>query len=131
MGRDGGPDAPELRADGRTVAYARAVAELLERRHPGLVVSRTDRSLRGGRVLVDWARNNAARTTVAPCSLRARALPTVSTPLAWDEVEACREAEELRFTAPDVLERAERRGDPMAEVPGTRQRLPRAPAAAS
>jgi bifunctional non-homologous end joining protein LigD len=66
------------------------------------------KSLRGGKVLVDWSQNNPAKTTVAPYSLRARDEPTVSTPLTWDEVEA---GGTPRFTSDEVLERVEEFGD--------------------
>ena len=46
------------------------------------------KNLRPGKVFIDWSQNNAAKTTVAPYSLRAQPVPTVSTPLTWDEVEA-------------------------------------------
>lgn len=96
---------------GQTSAYAKALAERLEEEHPELVVSRMTKSLREGRVLVDWSQNNPAKTTVAPYSLRARPYPTVSTPVTWDEVVACRKATDLRFLARDVLDRVERLGD--------------------
>jgi bifunctional non-homologous end joining protein LigD len=38
-------------------------------------------------------------------------MPTVSTPVTWDEVEACRSPDDLRFLAPDVLERIDTLGD--------------------
>jgi bifunctional non-homologous end joining protein LigD len=66
---------------------------------------------RPGKVFIDWSQNNPAKTTVAPYSLRAREHPTVSTPLTWKEVEDCEHAEDLVFTAPDVLARVEKRGD--------------------
>src|SRR5436305_11566926 len=66
--------------------YAHAVARRLENEHPELVVSRMTKTLRPGKILVDWSQNNPAKTTVAPYSLRAKATPTVSTPLTWDEV---------------------------------------------
>jgi bifunctional non-homologous end joining protein LigD len=88
--------------------YAHAVAQRLEAEHPELIVSRMTKSLRPGKVLVDWSQNNPAKTTVAVYSLRARPEPTVSTPLRWEEVES-RTA--LRFTAQEVLERVEKDGD--------------------
>ena len=104
--------APVAAADaGRTSAYAKALAERLEEEHPELVVSRMTKSLREGKVLVDWSQNNPAKTTVAPYSLRARPHPTVSTPVTWDEVVACRKATDLRFVAADVLDRLDRLGD--------------------
>jgi bifunctional non-homologous end joining protein LigD len=92
-------------------AYARRLAEKLEREHPELVVSNMKKAIRRGKVLVDWSQNNAAKTTVAVYSLRAREQPTVSTPLTWDEVEHCRRPGDLAFLAADVLERVERQGD--------------------
>jgi len=95
----------------RTSDYAHTLAKRLEQAHPDLVVSRMAKELRPRKVLVDWSQNNAAKTTVAPYSLRARAEQWVSTPLSWDEVEACRSPEDLRFRAEHVLERVEERGD--------------------
>jgi bifunctional non-homologous end joining protein LigD len=92
-------------------ALAKDFAERLERDQPRLVVSRMTRSLRPGKVLIDWSQNNGSKTTIAPYSLRAREHPTVSTPVTWDEVGACRKVADLFFTAPDVLARVEERGD--------------------
>jgi len=83
----------------------------LETEHPDLVVHRMTKSLRPGKVLVDWSQNSAAKTTVSVYSLRARERPTVSTPVTWDEVGACRSFEDLVFTSDDVLDRVERLGD--------------------
>ena len=91
-------------------------AQRLERELPRLVVSRMTKSARAGKVLIDWSLNNASKTTVAPYSLRARDHPTVSTPVTWDEVAACRQLEDLVFTAPDVLTRVETHGDLFAPL---------------
>ncbi len=90
---------------------ARALAEHLEQAQPGLVVSRMTKALRPGKVLIDWSQNNAAKTTVAPYSLRAMAQPTVSTPVSWDEVAACRQPHGLTFTSDAVLDRVAHKGD--------------------
>ena len=102
-------------------ALAKDFAERLERDLPRLVVSRMTKSLRPGKVLIDWSQNNGSKTTVAPYSLRAREHPTVSTPVTWDEVGACRDVADLFFTAPDVLARVEERGDIFARLDGSRQ----------
>jgi bifunctional non-homologous end joining protein LigD len=94
-----------------TSAYAKGLAQRLEKEHPELVVHRMTKALRPGKVLVDWSQNSAAKTTVSVYSLRARARPTVSTPVTWDEVEGCRAREDLVFTSDDVLARVERHGD--------------------
>jgi bifunctional non-homologous end joining protein LigD len=106
-------------------AYARRVAERLERDEPRLVVSNMKKELRTGKVLVDWSQNNAAKTTVAAYSLRARAAPTVSTPVTWAEVEACRRPEDLRFTSAQVLERVAEHGDLFSPCLRGGQNLPR------
>jgi bifunctional non-homologous end joining protein LigD len=97
-------------------ALAKDFAERMERELPRLVVSRMTRSLRPGKVLIDWSQNNGSKTTVAPYSLRAREHPTVSTPVTWDEVGACRDVADLFFTAPDVLARVEELGDLFAPL---------------
>ncbi len=97
----------------RTNTYAHALAEELELSHPDLAVSRMAKALRPGKVLIDWSQNNTAKTTVSPYSLRALDRPTISTPLAWDEVEAGADGGEwlLTFSPGDVLARVETRGD--------------------
>jgi bifunctional non-homologous end joining protein LigD len=100
----------------RTWAYARELAQRLEREHPELVVFKMEKALRPGKVLVDWSQNSPTKTTVAPYSLRARPLPTASTPITWEEVEACERPEELSFTADEVLARVVEHGDLLAPV---------------
>jgi bifunctional non-homologous end joining protein LigD len=86
-------------------AWAHELAKQVEREHADLVVSRMTKSLRPGKVLVDWSQNNAAKTTVSVYSLRARPAATVSTPVTWDEVAAAAEGAPLSFTQADVLGR--------------------------
>jgi bifunctional non-homologous end joining protein LigD len=103
---------------GEVSEYLHEIARQLEAEHEKLVVSAMTRALRPGKVFLDWSQNNAAKTTVAPYSLRAREQPTVSTPVTWDEVESCRRAADLVFTADDVLARAQERGDLFAATLG-------------
>jgi bifunctional non-homologous end joining protein LigD len=98
----------------QTSDLARGLAEQLESAHPGLVVSKMAKALRPGKVLIDWSQNNAAKTTVAPYSLRARPQPAVSTPVSWDEVGGCKHAVDLMFTADDVVARVAESGDEFA-----------------
>jgi bifunctional non-homologous end joining protein LigD len=77
------------------------------------------KALRPGKVLIDWSQNHPAKTTVAVYSLRGREEPTVSTPITWDEVDACAGSGDptvLRFTADLVLQRIEDHGDLFAAV---------------
>jgi bifunctional non-homologous end joining protein LigD len=110
-----------------TRPFARGLAELLERRRPDLVVSEMKKSVRGGKVFVDWSQNTSFKTTVNVYSLRAMDRPTVSTPLRWEEVEAVtdsRDPDDLVFTSADVLERVAEHGDLFAGVVELRQELP-------
>jgi bifunctional non-homologous end joining protein LigD len=95
---------------------AKSYAERLEKDLPKLALSRMTRSLRAGKVLIDWSQNNGAKTTIAPYSLRAWEHPTASTPVTWDEVSGCESPADLFFTAPDVLTRVESMGDLFAPL---------------
>jgi len=110
-----------------TKPFARAVAELLEREEPALVVSRQTRALRAGKVLVDWSQNDEHKTTVNVYSLRARERPTVSTPITWDEVRAgaaSGDPQALVFDAAAVRDRVAELGDLFAPVLSLVQALP-------
>ncbi len=110
-----------------TKPFAKALAELLEREEPGLVVSRQTKKLRRGKVLVDWSQNDEHKTTVNVLSLRARERPTVSTPVTWDEVRATARSgdpDELVFDADAVRARIDEHGDLFAPVVSLVQRLP-------
>jgi bifunctional non-homologous end joining protein LigD len=77
------------------------------------------KELRGGKVLVDWSQNNSSKTTISVYSMRARPRPTVSTPVTWDEVQACLDARDpslLVFTSDMVLERVASMGDLFAPL---------------
>ena len=111
-----------------TKPFARALAELLERHHPEIGVSSMKKSLRPGKVLVDWSQNDEHKTTVCVYSLRARARPTVSTPVTWDEVEdalAARDPDLLSFDSDEALERVDEGGDCFAPVLELEQELPK------
>lgn len=110
-----------------TKPFAHALARLLEDDHRELVVSDMKKTLRVGKVLVDWSQNDEHKTTVSVYSLRAREHPTVSTPVTWEEVEQClkkKNADLLRFEASAVLARVEKRGDLFAPVLNLKQKLP-------
>jgi bifunctional non-homologous end joining protein LigD len=110
-----------------TKPLAKAIAEKLEAETPGEVVSRMTKALRRGKVFIDWSQNDAYKTTVCAYSLRAKATPTVSTPLEWREVEAALRAgdpQRLVFEAAEVLRRIERLGDLFEPVVSEKQRLP-------
>jgi bifunctional non-homologous end joining protein LigD len=103
------------------------LAQLLEQEHPDMVVSDMKKTLRTGKVFVDWSQNDEHKTTIAVYSLRAREHPTVSTPVTWEDVERTfkkKDATLLVFEAPQVISRFEKIGDLFAPVITLKQRLP-------
>ena len=104
-----------------TRGFAQAVAFTLERQLPDRVVANMAKQRREGKVFVDWAQNHPVKTTIAAYSLRAMPEPTVSTPVTWDEVEDARTADDLTYTAEQVLARDD---DPFAPVASLEQELP-------
>jgi bifunctional non-homologous end joining protein LigD len=114
----------------QTGRYAKEIAERLAADDPKRVTAVMARQRRRGKVFIDWSQNNPAKTTIASYSLRGRELPTVATPVTWDEVSACREPADLTFTAADLPERLRRHGDLMAPLLVEGPRLPRSGSAA-
>lgn len=113
--------------EGGTKDFALAVAQLFEKRFPDEVVSQQAKSLRAGKVLIDWSQNDEFKTTVSVYSLRAKERPTVSAPLTWDEVAEVADTGDpdlVAFEADDVVERFEKLGDLWAPVAELEQELP-------
>ncbi|MGW0768835.1 non-homologous end-joining DNA ligase [Streptomyces sp. NPDC002676] len=98
----------------RASEYAKGLAVEAERALPRLVVHRMTRSLRPGKVFVDWSQNAGRKTTAAPYTVRARRLPLVSAPVTWEEVAECRDAGRLEFVAEDIAPRVQDHGDLLA-----------------
>ena len=110
-----------------TKPFAKAIAQLLEKQTPDLVLSKMKKVEREGKVFVDWSQNHRSKTTIAVYSLRARERPTASTPVTWNEVEAAADSGDggsLVFEADQVLDRIEQHGDLFAPVLELQQELP-------
>ena len=103
--------------------FSLALAQLMERVHPEMVVTSQNKDLRPKKVLIDWSQNARHKTTIGVYSLRAREAPTASTPVTWDEVEKG-DPDALRFEAPDVLARVDEHGDLFKPVLELEQELP-------
>jgi bifunctional non-homologous end joining protein LigD len=95
---------------------AREIAQDLTRARPELVVWKMTKSLRPGKVLLDWSQNIAAKTTITPYSLRGREAPYVAAPRTWAEVERGAENPDTltQLDMDDVLARIVRDGDAFA-----------------
>jgi bifunctional non-homologous end joining protein LigD len=109
-----------------TKEFSRAIAMIFERENPKHITSTMTKSLRAGKVFVDWSQNDETKTTVAVYSLRAKQQPTVSTPVTWAEVESVakkRDARAITFLADELLERVDRVGDLFAPVLKLKQKL--------
>jgi bifunctional non-homologous end joining protein LigD len=111
-----GPDSNHV----RTVAGE--LAEEVAERLPEQLTTSWRKAGRGGRVLVDAARNTYAQTAVAPYAVRAKPGAPVATPLFWEEIE---DAEPGRWTLRDVPARLEERGDPWEGIGSAAASLPR------
>ena len=112
----------------QTKPLAHALARLLEREHPEMVVSDMKRALRAGKVFIDWSQNDQHKTTVCVYSLRAKSQPTVSTPVTWEEVQRCLRKEDaklLQFETEQTLKRVQKSGDLFEPVLKLKQRLPK------
>jgi bifunctional non-homologous end joining protein LigD len=104
-------------------ATAGTIAERLAERRPDELTTAWRKEKRGGRVLVDVARNTYAQTTVAPYAVRAIPGAPVATPLAWEELEAP-DLHARSWTLATVPERLERAGDPWAKIAAAARPLP-------
>jgi bifunctional non-homologous end joining protein LigD len=111
----------------QTKSFARAIAQTLERQFPDKVVSNMSKALRKNKVFVDWSQNDEHKTTACVYSLRARDLPTVSTPITWKELHDAVKKDDpdlLQFQAHEVIDRVTKRGDLFAPVLKLKQKLP-------
>ncbi|GAB3171518.1 ATP-dependent DNA ligase [Myceligenerans halotolerans] len=97
----------------QVTAVARELARHLEAEHPDLVVSDMKKSLRAGKVLVDWSQNNGAKTTIAPYSPRGRERPWVAAPRTWAELD---DPELRQLDIHEVAERVAADGDLLAPL---------------
>ncbi|MCC3266180.1 ATP-dependent DNA ligase [Arthrobacter gengyunqii] len=92
-------------------AVAHELARALEADHPDLIVSDMKKSLRTGKVLLDWSQNNGNKTTICPYSLRGRFTPTVAAPRTWEELE---DPDLAQLDYEQVMQRLDDDGDLLA-----------------
>lgn len=97
-------------------AYVKQLNVTLHRRHPDFFVSSMSIAERVGRIYLDYNQDLAARNTIAPYSMRGKEIPSVATPLSWDEVANAARPDALRFTPEDVLARVAELGDLAADL---------------
>ena len=105
-------------------AVAGELAEEVAERLPDQLTTSWRKAGRGGRVLVDAARNTYAQTAVAAYAVRAKPGAPVATPLFWEELEEP-DLHPRRWTLASVPERVESRGDPWEGIGAAVGSLPR------
>jgi len=92
----------------------------LAKTEPDRFTINSRKNARGGKIFLDYLRNDETASAVAAYSVRARPGAPVSVPLAWDELAGLRSGS--AFSIDDVLKR---RKDPWKDMTGAaRQRLP-------
>lgn len=97
-------------------AYTKRLNRSFQQRYPDFFIATMSVAQRAGRIYLDYNQNLAARNTIAPYSMRGRELPSVATPVTWDEIGAVRDPADLRFSPEQVLDRLAATGDLAADL---------------
>ncbi|MEI2776663.1 MAG: non-homologous end-joining DNA ligase [Tetrasphaera sp.] len=107
----------DLRSD-QVRDLAATLAQELTKRFPDLILWKMTKSLRPGKVFLDWSQNVAAKTTICPYSLRGRETPTVAAPRTWSEIEAAAHGEGVieQVLFDDAIDRLAAWGDLLAPL---------------
>lgn len=103
-------------------SFSKAFADLLASDFPARYTTRLAKSERGGRIFVDYLRNDRGATSVCAWSTRARPGAPVSMPLDWSELKPS--LKPARFDARSAVARA-RGKDPWRDFEAARRPLPR------
>jgi bifunctional non-homologous end joining protein LigD len=111
-----------------TQPFAKTIAELMEKQMPDKVVSAMAKTLRKGKVLIDWSQNSDFKTTVCVYAMRAkRDNPFISMPVTWSEVAKAVKAKKedaLFFSPEQAVKRLKKLGDLFEPVLTLKQKLP-------
>jgi bifunctional non-homologous end joining protein LigD len=104
-------------------AFAQALASAMATDAPERYLAKITKSLRKGKIFVDYLRNSFEQTSVAAYSTRARAAAPVSAPVAWSELDRTTAANQ--YTVLDLPKRLERlKQDPWQDIGRVKQKLP-------
>jgi bifunctional non-homologous end joining protein LigD len=115
---------PVTPVDWETVkAFVQAFAQAMAADDPERYVAKMTKSLRKGKIFVDYLRNSLEQTAVAAYSTRARDGAPVSAPVTWDELGRVKSANQ--YTLRNIGKRiGSLRRDPWADIGRVKQKLP-------
>ena len=106
-----------------TKAFAQAVALAMTADAPGRYVAKMTKSLRRGKIFVDYLRNSLEATSVAAYSTRARPGAPVSVPVTWEELGRTKSGNQ--YTVLNLGKRlASLKRDPWQDIARVKQKLP-------
>jgi bifunctional non-homologous end joining protein LigD len=103
-----------------TKLFTQRIAARMAADTPKLYLAKMTKSLRKGRVFIDYFRNSREATSVAPYSSRARPGARVSAPITWERLSRTTGGND--FTVLDLKKRL--KDDAWAEIGKVRQKLP-------
>jgi bifunctional non-homologous end joining protein LigD len=103
--------------------FSKRLSEQMAADSPSRYLTKISKAERVGRLFIDYLRNDATSTAVAPYSTRSRPGAPVATPLQWEELRTS--LDPSAFTVKTVPRRvARQKGDPWGNLHLIRQRLP-------
>jgi bifunctional non-homologous end joining protein LigD len=103
--------------------FTQAFAQAMAADHPDRYLAKMTKSLRRGKIFIDYLRNSLEQTSVAPYSTRARAGAPVSAPVAWEELGRVKAPNQ--YTVLNLTKRlGSLRRDPWADIGRVKQALP-------
>ena len=106
-----------------TKSFVQAFAFAMAADDPDRYVAKMTKSIRGGKIFVDYMRNSLEQTSVAAYSTRARSGAPVSVPVSWQELARTTGADQ--YTLLNLMPRLRgRKQDPWKDMGRVRQRLP-------
>lgn len=108
-----------------TKTFTEAIAMAMAADTPDRYVAKMTKSLRRGKIFIDYLRNSLEQTSVAAYSTRARPGAPISAPVTWQELGNVETAN--HYTVLNIRERlASTPGDPWRQMDRVHQRLPQA-----
>ena len=106
-----------------TKTFVQAFAQAMAADHPDRYVAKMAKSIRAGKLFIDYLRNSLEQTSVAAYSTRARAGAPVSVPVSWAELGRTTGANQ--YTIRNVMQRLDGLAqDPWRDIGRVRQKLP-------